>query len=55
MNSTVISLLFDSIEWFICNPRPQYLPKNERKTDVCCDPHEVNVENRVRVIYQMAS
>lgn len=42
MNSTVISLLFDSMEWFICKPRPQYLPRKERKAGICGGSHEVN-------------
>ena len=55
MNSTVTSLLFDSIEWFICKPRPQYLPRMKEK-QIFGMIHKVNimydVGNRIIIIHQ---
>ena len=55
MNCTVISLLFDSIELFICNPRPQYLPRMKEK-QIFGMIHKVNiiynVGNRIIIVHQ---
>lgn len=45
MNSTVTSLPWDSIDPFICKPRPQYLPRNENTACIWCDSHKVSICN----------
>lgn len=45
MNSTVTSLPWDSIDRFICKPRPQYLPRNENTACIWCDSHKVSICN----------
>lgn len=45
MNSTVTSLPWDSIDRFICKPKPQYLPRNENIACIWCDSHKVSICN----------